>query len=372
MIKIDKELERLLLSILNEGGIHMAYEATKDQLEAFQKEHDYLKSKLELGKEILWLTQEECIKAGPDVAETLGLIHKAMEAHGKKRYEMPAKIGIHPYEDVFYHAMPAYVPDSLACGVKWIECYPRNPKDFGLPQTTGLLILNDIMTGIPVAVMDSAWITAMRTPALTSLAAAGLHPDAKTFGIFGCGVQGTGHVRYIVKALKELEKIYIYDVRSENMDRLIQEVEGEVSVPIVKAASPEELVASCEVMSSATIILRDPLKVVKKEWVRKGQTIIPCDLNTFWDPEICRMADKYIVDSKEEHKLFEGMGYFPDGLAPITCETGEVIAGVHPGRTDREELIVCSNIGISVCDMVMGQAIFARALEQGIGRILPL
>ena len=146
MIKIDKELERLLLSILNEGGIHMAYEATKDQLEAFQKEHDYLKSKLELGKEILWLTQEECIKAGPDVAETLGLIHKAMEAHGKKRYEMPAKIGIHPYEDVFYHAMPAYVPDSLACGVKWIECYPRNPKDFGLPQTTGLLILNDIMT----------------------------------------------------------------------------------------------------------------------------------------------------------------------------------------------------------------------------------
>ena len=255
MIKIDKELERLLLSILNEGGIHMAYEATKDQLEAFQKEHDYLKSKLELGKEILWLTQEECIKAGPDVAETLGLIHKAMEAHGKKRYEMPAKIGIHPYEDVFYHAMPAYVPDSLACGVKWIECYPRNPKDFGLPQTTGLLILNDIMTGIPVAVMDSAWITAMRTPALTSLAAAALHPDAKTFGMFGCGVQGTGHVRYIVKALKELEKIYIYDVRSENMDRLIQEVEGEVSVPIVKAASPEELVASCEVMSSATIII---------------------------------------------------------------------------------------------------------------------
>ncbi len=63
-------------------------------------------------------------------------------------------------------------------------------------------------------------------------------------------------------------------------------------------------------MSSATIILRDPLKVVKKEWVRKGQTIIPCDLNTFWDPEICRMADKYIVDSKEEHKLFEGMDTF--------------------------------------------------------------
>ena len=40
MIKIDKELERLLLSILNEGGIHMEYEEKKDQLEAFKKEND--------------------------------------------------------------------------------------------------------------------------------------------------------------------------------------------------------------------------------------------------------------------------------------------------------------------------------------------
>ena len=42
MIKIDKELERLLLSILNEGGINMAYESTKEQLEAFKKEHDFM------------------------------------------------------------------------------------------------------------------------------------------------------------------------------------------------------------------------------------------------------------------------------------------------------------------------------------------
>ena len=350
----------------------MSYQATEAQVKEFKKDHENLKARLNLGKEVLWLTQEECIKAGPNVDETIELIRQALEAHGKKEYEMPAKIGIHPFSDVFFHAMPAYVPNNLACGMKWIECFPRNPSEYNLPQTTGLLILNDILTGIPIAVMDSAWLTAMRTPAVTALAAEALHPHAKTFGMFGCGVQGIGHVRYMVRTLKELEKIFIYDVNNDSMDRLINEVAGEVTIPIIKASGPEELVKNCEVVSSATIILLEPLKVVKKEWVRKGQTILPCDLNTFWDPEICRMADKYIVDSIDEHKLFESMGYFPDGLAEITCETGEVIAGIRSGRVDEDELIVCSNIGISVSDVIMGKAILDKAFELGLGRKVPL
>ena len=132
------------------------------------------------------------------------------------------------------------------------------------------------------------------------------------------------------------------------------------------------MVKESDVLSSATIILLEPLKVVKKEWVRKGQTILPCDLNTFWEPEICKIADKYIVDSVDEHELFAGMGYFPDGMAEITCETGEVLAGLKEGRTNKDELIVCSNIGISVNDVVMGQAILMKAFEMGLGRKLPL
>ena len=349
----------------------MAYTATPEQMKAFEIEHEKLKNNLELGKEILWLTREECIAAGPSVDETLELVKSALISHGTKKYEMPAKIGIHPFSDVFFHAMPAYVPDSVACGMKWIECFPRNPKEYNLPQTTGLLIMNDIMTGVPIAVMDSAWLTAMRTPAVTALAAGALHPDAKTFGMFGCGVQGIEHVRFIVKTLKELERIYIYDVREECMDKLINIVKDEVNVPIIKA-TPEEIVKECDVMSSATIILLEPLSVVKKEWVRKGQTILPCDLNTFWEPEICKMADKYILDSIEEHELFNEMGYFPEGLADITCETGEILAGLKPGRESKDELIVCSNIGISVNDVVMGQFILSKAFEMGLGRKLPL
>ena len=348
------------------------YKATNEQLAAFKKEHEYLKTQLDLGKEILWLTREECMQAGPNVEETLELVRTAMVAHGRKEYEMPAKIGIHPFDDVFFHAMPAYVPGNLACGMKWIECFPRNPKEYGLPQTTGLQIMNDIVTGVPIAVMDCTWLTAMRTPAVTALAAEALHPHAKTFGMFGCGVQGIAHIRFIVKTLKELEAIYIYDVFPEAMDRLIEAVKDEVTVPIIKAASIEEVVRSCDVLSSATIIVREPQNLAKKEWVRKGQTILPCDLNTFWEPSISLEADKYLVDSIEEHELFAGMGYFPDGLPAIAAETGEVLAGLKEGRTNEDQIIVCSNIGMSVNDVAMGQVILANALRMGLGQKLKL
>ena len=75
---------------------------------------------------------------------------------------MPPKPGIHTMPDAFIHAMPAYIPSMRSAGIKWVSGYPENFKR-GLPYITGLLILNDVETGIPYAVMDCTWITAMRT-----------------------------------------------------------------------------------------------------------------------------------------------------------------------------------------------------------------
>ena len=331
-----------------------------------------LERRLRIGSEALYLTKAECTSLGIAKKRILELTKQALVAHGRDEYEMPAKIGVHPFEDVFFHAMPAYVPGSGALGVKWIECYPRNGREYGLPQTTGLLILNDILTGCPIAIMDSTWITAMRTPAVTALAAAALHPNAETFGMFGCGVQGTEHVRLICHTLKALKKIYIFDTNAASMDRLIEHAQGEVPVEIVRAESPRALAERCEVMSSATLITRETLCIVKDEWVSKRQTILPCDLNTFWDPKITARADHYFVDSRSEHELFAQMGYFPDGLRAIDAETGEILAGLAKGRENADELIVCSNIGMAVCDVVVARALFDAALEQGAGRKLPL
>jgi len=335
-------------------------------------DREWIAERIPIGKEILYLTLEECAGVGLTVDEIISITREALVEHGTKNYEMPAKIGVHPLPEAFFHAMPAYLPSKHACGLKWVECFPNNWERFNLPQTSGLLILSDEFSGFPLAVLDATWITAMRTPAVTALAAQALHPDAQTFGMFGCGVQGRGHVEFIPHTLKKLKRIYIYDIREEAMDKLIADLQPKIDAQIIKVENPEEMVKSCEVMSSATLILKTPLKIVKEAWVQKGQTILPCDLNTYWDPAIAYRADKYIVDSIEEHELFAKMGYFPDGLPMIYGETGEIIAGLKKGRERQDELILNSNIGMAVEDVALGREILNRALEMGIGRKLPL
>lgn len=66
--------------------------------------------------------------------------------------------------------------------------------------------------------------------------------------MFGCGVQGQGHVRFIVKTLKKLKKIYIYDSYAPMMDKLIENVGAEIPshIQLIKAADPKEVVDNCE------------------------------------------------------------------------------------------------------------------------------
>ena len=67
----------------------------------------------------------------------------------KRRVEMPPKPAIHTNGDAFLHAMPAFIPKIKSAGMKWVGGYPENYKR-GLPYITGLLVLNDMETGVPM------------------------------------------------------------------------------------------------------------------------------------------------------------------------------------------------------------------------------
>ncbi len=327
---------------------------------------------IELGKSILYLTRDEVAGLGITRAEVLEQVNTAMVEHGHKRYEMPAKIGVHPYDDVFFHAMPAYMSGLGIVGEKWIACYPRNPEEFNIPQTTGLMVMNHVDSGAPLAIMDCTWVTAMRTPAVSALSAAVMNPDATSFAQFGCGVQGVEHVYYMLEALPKLERIAVYDRDVSRADALVAEIQKISDVKITRGESLEAMAKEHEVLSSATLILKESLALVKKEWGGAGQLILPIDLVTFFDAEIPGMADRFFLDSTDEHVLFDQMGYLPLGIPEITAETGEVLAGLKPGRTSPDELIVVSNTGMSVNDVTLGKFVLDKALEAGVGRILPL
>jgi ornithine cyclodeaminase/alanine dehydrogenase len=329
-----------------------------------------MSTQLTLGKEVLYLTHDDVAALGLGDADVLELVRTALIEHGKGACEMPAKIGLHPLTDTLMHAMPAHVPAARACGLKWASCFPANAQH-GLPQTSGLLVLNDPETGWPIAVMDAIWITAHRTPAVSALACEKLaRSDSQVLGIIGCGVQGRGHLDLLPQVCSGVTEVRLFDAHREAAEELARTSRDGVRVDVV--GSVEEVVRGADIVVSATAILFEPDPIVKHEWVGQGTLVLPIDFDSVWEWETLSGADKFVVDSIAEMEYFRTIGYLPHGLPPVHAEIGQVVADLRPGRESVDELIIDMNIGMGVEDVVVARAIYDRALERGAGHLLPI
>lgn len=144
--------------------------------------------------QLLYLSQADVEAVGLTMADVIEALEAMFHEKGAGWVEMSPKPGIHTRPDAFIHAMPAYIPALESAGIKWVSGYPESQKR-GLPYITGLLVLNDPDTDVPLAVMDCVWITAKRTGAASAVAARYLaRPDSEVVGILGCGVQGRSNL----------------------------------------------------------------------------------------------------------------------------------------------------------------------------------
>ena len=120
------------------------------------------------GEPIRYLSRADVEAVGLSALEVIDILEAAFRAKRAGDVEMPPKVGVHPRDDAFIHAMPAYLADTDAVGLKWVAGYPSN-QPLGIPYIHGLFVLSDAATGRPLAVMDATWITEVRTAAASIL-----------------------------------------------------------------------------------------------------------------------------------------------------------------------------------------------------------
>ncbi|MDY7042234.1 MAG: ornithine cyclodeaminase, partial [Chloroflexota bacterium] len=124
--------------------------------------------------EFLYLTRTDVRATGLDMQLTLKAVEDSFRLHHQGQTNLPWKtvLDLGERERGRVNAMPAYVGGPYdVCGIKWIAGFPGNPAKHKLPRATGLFVLNDSWTGVPLAVMDGTLISAMRTGAVTGVGA---------------------------------------------------------------------------------------------------------------------------------------------------------------------------------------------------------
>jgi len=302
---------------------------------------------------LLYLTRGEVARLLPGIAEQVELAERTLRAMAAGRVELPPKPGIHPRPDSFIHAMPAYLADEDVAALKWIAGYPQN-SERGLPYISGLIVVNDADTGIPLAVMDAAEITAARTAAASGVCVRRFAPEGWTeAAILGCGEQGRYHAR-VLRALNPGASIRAYDPAPGRAE--------EVGEP---AADARSAVRGAEIIVTAGPIREQPRPPIAPDWLAARWLALPIDFDSSVQAALIRGADLFAVDDIAQFEYYRGQGYFRDWPDPHGS-VGEAL-----GHRAKAERVACVNLGVGALDAAFAKRVLDEARRQGIGTRLP-
>jgi ornithine cyclodeaminase/alanine dehydrogenase len=320
-------------------------------------------------REFLYLSHADVRQLGLSMAEIIAAVEEMFREKAAGRVEMPPKPGIHTMPDAFLHAMPAYIPTEKAAGMKWVGGYPENHRR-GLPYISGLLILNDAETGLPLSVMDCVWITAQRTGAATAVAAKYLaRPESQTVGILGCGMQGRSNLVALGVTFR-LNTVRAYDVDKNVRETYAQEMSAQLGLEVIPVDSPKTAVVESDIVVTAGPILRKPHATIQRGWLDEGAFASLVDFDSYWHPDALVEIDKFCTDDVVQLEHYRQAGYFQH-IPRIYADLSELVAGAKPGRQGMNERTIACNLGLALEDIAVAPLIYRRALDQGIGTWLP-
>jgi len=293
-----------------------------------------------------FLERETVASLLPPVAEQIRLAEQVFRSMARGEVELPPKVGVHPRGDAFLHAMPAYLRDLDVVALKWVSGYPENPSR-GLPYISGVIVVNDAETGIPLAVLDAAEITAERTAAASGVCVEAFARDGwKVAAVLGCGEQGRYHAR-MLRALDSGCEIRAFDLVRERAEALCDDVR------VVDDA--RSAVAGADVVVTAGPIVLDPPSPIDASWVENGALLLPIDFDFYVSADAVSSRDLFLVDDVDQYLAYRDHGYFrswPDPHASLGEALERRLSG---GR------VLCANLGVGALDAAFAHAVLSRA-----------
>ena len=290
------------------------------------------------------LDRETVASLLPPVESQIDLADRVYRSLARGDVEMPAKVGVHPRPDAFCHAMPAYLRDLDVVAMKWVSGYPDNPAR-GLPYISGVIVVNDAATGVPLAVLDAAEITAARTAAASGACVRAFAPDGwHVAAVLGCGEQGRYHAR-VLRALNPVAEIRGFDVVPERARSLC---DGVVVMDDARAA-----VTGADVVVTAGPIVVDPPSPLDGAWVEDDVLLLPIDFDFYISADGVDACDLLLVDDVPQYAAYRDHGYFRSWPDP-DASVGEAL-----DRNLRARRIACANLGVGALDAAFAHAVLS-------------
>jgi alanine dehydrogenase len=312
------------------------------------------------------LTMDECIAA----------VELAFRLHGERKTVPPAVLGLHVSHGGFHVKAGVLSLSRNYFAAKVNANFPENPARFGLPTIQGMIILCDADNGTPLALLDSADITALRTAAATAVASKHLaRRDSRVVTICGCGIQGRAQLAAVSRVFP-IKTVFAYDKNRENALKFVSEVSASLNIPITVIDDLAGHVHSSDICVTCTTS-QEPL--ILQDDVCPGIFIAAVGAD---NPQKQEIHSTLMARSKVVCDVIEqcaAMGDLHHALAvgimqteSVHGELGEIVAGRKRGRESAEEVIVFDSTGMALQDVAAAATVYEKAIRERAGTSLKL
>ncbi len=301
--------------------------------------------------------------------EAIPYIEKAIELIYENDYAQPVKPYLrynNPQNRII--AMPAYVGGEIdLAGIKWIASFPDNIKK-NIPRAHSVVVLNEATTGIPISVINSPYLSILRTASVSGTMIKHYNEARKleniTVGIIGFGPIGKAHYHMLKTLLdSSIQKIRLFDLRDMRQDEIVMaDSKIEVVDSWEKAYLDSDIVFHCTV-SDAPYVNKKPkesallMNVSLRDYTTefydyiKGSTIIVDD----WK-EVCR-------ENTDIENFYKMKGLKKEDTVTFM----EVIMENKLKDIPEKQNIMFNPMGMAVFDVAIGRYIYNKSVQNKVG-----
>jgi alanine dehydrogenase len=326
--------------------------------------------------EILFISSEDVEELALTSADVVAAVEASLHAQGEGAVVLEPREHLVP-DPAFrghFNLLRAYIAPLDVAGVKVVGDYVDNWK-LGLPSELALLTLYDPRTGVPRAILDATEITERRTGAMTALGARHLaRQGARVLG--HVGARGTAFANVtMLDHLFDFEEIRVTSARPESRDAFGSALEQSLGKPVRVVGTWQEVVEGADIVVEATR-LAEPTPLLRTDWIKPGALVVPYGTMSAVELSLTSIMDKIVVDDWgqcRKGRFGSLRAHVDQGLLSeenLHAELGEIVAGKKPGRESDDETILFWHRGLATTDIAVGQALYERAVERGIGTTL--
>lgn len=303
--------------------------------------------------------------------DVIAAVERAFRECAAGRVAALPRAGLPMGRDGVFLAMISALPALGAMGTKLATVVEGN-RTRGLPTIQATYLLTDPATGTPLALMEAAFLTAIRTGATSAVAARYMaRPDSRVIACFGAGVQA----RYQLLCLREVLPLAEVRVVGRNPARAVEfvrEMRGALGIPVEVTTDRRAAVKGADAVTCATT---SPRPVFSGRDLSPGIHVDAVGNFRATTREVDTVTvrkSRVVVDTYEGAWEEAGDLLMPIKAGAITrrhvqAQLAEVVVGSRPGRTSPSEITLFKSVGFAPEDAVAARLAYDRALETGRG-----